>query len=296
MEASKSNQGVKRKNKEKPTEIHKRIKLPFACPYCLREYTNHPYLTNHIIDFNKKTETVEKKDSTTYVTRLEDVIETTEFIRRSMVADLAITEAAKVDEVKLTKLRFGNFDEKNYQLKKPKENPNLQQKMASKWQEIIDDILDQEKEQEEEEKEFFEVVRAKQVRNTDIFDVYFSSNTEVFKIANIVQKHCEKNSNTGKFVTQPLHPATKIRLIILNTIGKKAFVDQSNYLIRIVNTIPHLVVKDKKYRTKCETEYTFSQTVLKYKQLMTTQDFTEAYEACKKSGFFGPSLHQFIVL
>ena len=54
MDTSNSNRGVKRKKNETPSEIHKRIKVPFACPHCLREYTNHPHLTAHIVNFHKK--------------------------------------------------------------------------------------------------------------------------------------------------------------------------------------------------------------------------------------------------
>ena len=314
MDTSNSNRGVKRKKNETPSEIHKRIKVPFACPHCLREYTNHPHLTAHIVNFHKKTETVENKDSTTFVTKLDDVIGTTEFIRRSMIANLEIKEAAKVNEVKLTKLRLGNFDEKNYELKNPPKKSNLQQRMALKWQEIITDILDQERkekkdkkeneeededdEDDEEDEELFQVLRAKHLRNRDIFDVYFSSGTNVSKIAQIIQLHCLKNTTTGRFVTQPAYPSTNVRWMILDTIGRKVCVDpkKSTYTIRFIEAIPHLVIKDTKYRIKCENEYTFSDAILKYKQMMTTQDFTEAYELCKKYGFVGAALNQFIIL
>ena len=165
---------------------------------------------------------------------------------------------------------------------------NLEEKMVSKMQEIIDGIVFG---------VWNEVAKAKQLGKKDIIDVSFSEETDVGKLKIEVQKHCDENPESGKYITQLILPETRIRVKILEIIGKKVCAGgKKTFVVSFIDFAPHLVITEKRYREMCETEIKFSDAVMGFQQMITKEDLTEVVKMCKKFNFKGTDLHQFIIL
>ena len=228
--------GLKRKNEDEEEE-KKNIKVSFACKYCLRDYVNRGSLQNHINNFHNGGIVLKNE---TFINQLNDIRTSSEFNRRYRLSDFAIHKAISFDKFKLRSLRFGNFKEKTYDLICKKEGQNLEEKMVSKMQEIIDGIVFG---------VWNEVAKAKQLGKKDIIDVSFSEETDVGKLKIEVQKHCDENPESGKYITQLILPETRIRVKILEIIGKKVCAGgKKTFVVSFIDFAPHLVITEKRYR------------------------------------------------
>ena len=246
-----------------------------------------------ITNFNGKTDVCQKcvrlkLEMETEACQFAKLKEDVEFLKNLRKAEIDLKIAQVIDQNRSNFICMSGFNCRIQPPNKSNSTLPLLQAITSNIQDIIQKIIPNCD---------FSITNVKTKKKQDNVSVCFSETSDVSKIFSELEKHCKlpQNQSQNMSVTKLLLPATKVRLNILEAIGKRVQQTnktQQNWKVQLEDSKPYLCLPQKGGTIF---KYTFTDAVVMFKDLMRSDDLKEAKALCKHHRLAREDLTQFVL-